>query len=240
MARTDPPSKHTVALFISNADTCEMVLHMLHALGYDAIVGCPIAELRSNPVNFARYLIKFEPQVVIFDIGPPYQENWHLFGPLFHDEAIEGRGLVVTTPNKLALDHAMGKQSGSIEMLGRPYAANEIENAIEAAVKRGQTPRSTLAINALLVSFRSPENMPTSDQLPVLGGRMVTPKPREPQWRTPLDISSIPAIAHLPALVPIERRNVAARYALMRRVYREFEDKPGLSVTTGQAASCLD
>jgi hypothetical protein len=48
--------------------------------------------------------------------------------------------------------------------------------------------------------------------------------------------SLIPAVADLPALVPIERRNQSARYALLRRVYREFEDVPGLSVTRDQAA----
>jgi len=237
MAQADPPSKRTVALFTSHAGAYETVRHMLHALGYLATVGCPTAELRSNSVSFSRLLVKFEPQVVIFDIDPPYQENWRLFGPLFRDAAMEGRGLVVSTPHKLALDHAMGKQSGSIEMLGRPFAAHEIEAAIETTMKRVQ--KATLRLRDQRAAGLNPlarEHAHVRSTARFLEVRMVTPKRHEPQWRTLLDISSVPAVAHLPPLVPIERRNQAARYALLRRIYREFEDVPGLSVTPGQAA----
>ena len=44
-----------------------------------------------------------------------------------------------------------------------------------------------------------------------------------------------PAVARLPATLPIERRNVAARQALLRRILAEFEGMPGLSLTLVQA-----
>ena len=45
----------------------------------------------------------------------------------------------------------------------------------------------------------------------------------------------VPAVARLPATPPIERRNVAARQALLRRILAEFEGMPGLSLTLVQA-----
>ena len=45
----------------------------------------------------------------------------------------------------------------------------------------------------------------------------------------------VPAVARLPATLPIERRNVAARQALLRRILAEFEGMPGLSLTLVQA-----
>jgi hypothetical protein len=51
-----------------------------------------------------------------------------------------------------------------------------------------------------------------------------------------LDITLVPAVAHLPATLPTERRNVAAREALVRRIHSEFEEMPGLSLTLVQAA----
>lgn len=53
------------------------------------------------------------------------------------------------------------------------------------------------------------------------------------------DIKLQPAYARLPALptttLPAERRNVAARHALTRRIRSEFEEMPGLSLTLIQA-----
>jgi hypothetical protein len=52
----------------------------------------------------------------------------------------------------------------------------------------------------------------------------------------PALLTLAPAIARLPAAVPAERRDLPARYALLRRIHSEFEEMPGLSVTPGQAA----
>jgi CRP-like cAMP-binding protein len=58
----------------------------------------------------------------------------------------------------------------------------------------------------------------------------------ESRWQALLDITLVPAVAHLPAPVPGERRNVTARHALLCRILREFEEMPGLSLTQTQAA----
>jgi hypothetical protein len=65
---------------------------------------------------------------------------------------------------------------------------------------------------------------------------MVRHKPFESKWQALLDVTLVPAIARLPAAVPVERRNVATRHALLSRIYCEFEEMRGLSVTAGQAA----
>ena len=65
---------------------------------------------------------------------------------------------------------------------------------------------------------------------------MVKAKPLESSWQAVLDITLVPAVARLPAAVRVERRDVAARRALLSRIYSEFEEMPGLSLTVGQAA----
>ena len=49
------------------------------------------------------------------------------------------------------------------------------------------------------------------------------------------NIKLIPAVAHLRTTVS-ERRNMAARQMLVRRIRAEFEEMPGLSVTLQQAS----
>ena len=56
------------------------------------------------------------------------------------------------------------------------------------------------------------------------------------KWQALLDIKLVPVAARLPAAVPAERRDVAARDALVRRIHGEFEEMPGLLLTVRQAA----
>ena len=65
---------------------------------------------------------------------------------------------------------------------------------------------------------------------------MIKRKAIESRWQAILEVTSAPVVAHLPAAVPTERRDVAARHALLCRIHSEFEEMPGLSLTLGQAA----
>ena len=66
---------------------------------------------------------------------------------------------------------------------------------------------------------------------------MVKQDPLESRWLDILDITLLPAVVRLPATVPTERRNVAERAALLRRIRREFEEMPGMSLTLIQATA---
>ena len=65
---------------------------------------------------------------------------------------------------------------------------------------------------------------------------MTKPHALESRWPRVLDITLVPAVAHLPATLPVERRNVAVREALVRRIHSEFVEMPGLSLTVAQAS----
>jgi hypothetical protein len=66
---------------------------------------------------------------------------------------------------------------------------------------------------------------------------MVKRKPLQSRWQALLEATLVPDGERLPAAVPAERRNVAARHALLHRVHSEFEEMPGMSLTLGQAAT---
>ncbi len=72
---------------------------------------------------------------MIFDISPPYAENWHFFNTLRNVEAMDGRGLVLTTTNKNRLDEVAGADSTAIEIVGKPYDLQQITAAITAALR---------------------------------------------------------------------------------------------------------
>jgi hypothetical protein len=61
-------------------------------------------------------------------------------------------------------------------------------------------------------------------------------KPHESRWQAILDITLVPAAAHLPSTVRAERRDGKARHALVCRIYGEFAEMQGLSLKREQAA----
>jgi hypothetical protein len=124
----------SVALFNASDDTFEMVQRMLAAAGLDCLGGCHFADLKKGNVRFTEFLATYDPHVVIFDISPPYAENWEFFKTL--RTAMGTRGLVLTTTNKHRLDEVVGADSTAIEIVGKPYDIAEITAAITAALQR--------------------------------------------------------------------------------------------------------
>lgn len=138
----DPQSvsvdKQVVALFNANEDTVAMVQRMLDASGFTCLVGCHLADVRKGLVDFSRYLERHQPDVVVIDVSPPYAENWRFVETLRGHTAMEGRGLVLTTPNKARLDETAGQNSEAFEIVGKPYDLNQIKGAIDAALSRAR------------------------------------------------------------------------------------------------------
>jgi len=136
MINSPPVPRPVVALINASDDTVEMVQRMLDASGIHCLVNCKFADLRKGVVNFAGYLDQHDPHVVIFDISPPYDQNWSFFRTLREDAAMEGRGLVLTTTNKSRLDEVVGKDSLAIEIVGKPYDLKQIMKAIVGALEQ--------------------------------------------------------------------------------------------------------
>jgi hypothetical protein len=49
-------------------------------------------------------------------------------------------------------------------------------------------------------------------------------------------LPAVPVLSRLPGTIPTERRDQPRRAALLRRIFREFEELPGLTMTLPQAA----
>jgi DNA-binding response OmpR family regulator len=135
-----------VALFNASDDTIDMVQKLLTASGSDqTLIWCHFADLKKGIVDFGRYMDKHNPEVVIFDVSPPYDENWRFFKTMRDANTMKGRGMVLTTTNKARLDEVLGEDSHALEVVGRPKDLQQIDAAIKAETRKAETARLVLA-----------------------------------------------------------------------------------------------
>jgi DNA-binding response OmpR family regulator len=145
-----PSSKKTaegiVALFNASDDTIDMIQALLtQAGGAQSLVWCHFADLKKGIVDFKKYLNKHNPEVVIFDISPPYDENWQFFKTMRDADVMRGRGSVLTTTNKNRLDEVLGTDSQALEVVGKSKDLQEIQTAIAAETQKANAARLTFA-----------------------------------------------------------------------------------------------
>jgi DNA-binding response OmpR family regulator len=135
---TSSSRPRVVALVDGSEDTVEMVRRMLDSSGFTCLIGCQLTHLTKGRIDFERYLDRHQPEAVILDISPPWTEHRRLFETLRDNKAMAGRGLVLTTTDKGRLEEVVGRDAGTLEIVGKPYDLDQIKSAIDAAVARAR------------------------------------------------------------------------------------------------------
>jgi CheY-like chemotaxis protein len=95
---------------------------------------------KKNQVDFDTYITSHLPDVILYDIGLPYKENYELFKKLRTRPVVRDIPFVLTTTNKDALEKFIGK-THIYELIGKPYDLKEIVEAVsKALLKQVDTP----------------------------------------------------------------------------------------------------
>jgi DNA-binding response OmpR family regulator len=140
----------TVVLFEASEDTVEMMQALLTEAGASqSLRRCPLADLKRGITDFRKYLDQHNPEVVIVDLSPPYDENWAFFTTMREDAAMEGRGIVLTTTSKQRLDEVIGEDSHAFEVVGRHLDHALILEEIKVATLLARNARRQASDRAL-------------------------------------------------------------------------------------------
>jgi DNA-binding response OmpR family regulator len=142
MSRATKTAEGIVALFNASDDTIDMIQKLLTDSGANqTLIWCHFADLKKGIVDFQKYMERHNPEVVIFDLSPPYDENWKFFKTMRDAAVMRGRGTVLTTTNKARLDEVLGEDSHALEVVGRNKDLEEIDAAITAETGKAQAAR---------------------------------------------------------------------------------------------------
>ena len=142
MSSATQTAEGVVALFNASDDTIDMIQKLLTASDSgQTLIWCHFADLKKGIVNFDKYIAKHNPEIVIFDLSPPYDENWRYFKTMRDNKIMQRRGIVLTTTNKARLDEVLGEDSHALEVVGRTKDLREIDAAIKAESNKAHTLR---------------------------------------------------------------------------------------------------
>lgn len=117
MSSDRPP---VVAIFNTSPDTVEMLRIVLEQAGF-VVLGLYTYDARDGRINIEDLFNQHQPDVVIYDIAPPYDKNWREFRHMCSMPALAKRKFVLTTTNILRVREAIDNPPEMFEIVGKPY-----------------------------------------------------------------------------------------------------------------------
>ena len=127
-----------VAVFNSSPDTIEMLRVVLQHAGF-VVASAFTYQLRDGVVDVASFMKQHQPDVVIYDVAPPYDANWALFLRLRQNPAMCDRQFVVTSTNAGYVQQLAGRDQRVYEIIGKPLDLDNIVRATKEALRSRPT-----------------------------------------------------------------------------------------------------
>jgi CheY-like chemotaxis protein len=127
-----PDHKTVVAIFNTNPEVLDLVGEALQDAGYATVVA-HVDDLKRGRIDLVQFVEQHGPDVIVYDVAPPYDTNWTFLRLMRNSKVMSGRAFVVTTTNKKALDELIGP-SDVVELLCKPYDLEQIVAAVNTAL----------------------------------------------------------------------------------------------------------
>ncbi len=119
-----------VAIFNTSPDTVEMLRIVLEHEGF-VVIGVYTYEARDGKVDIENLFRQHDPQVVIYDIAPPYDKNWREFQHMSCMPALANRKFVLTTTNERRVREVTENPPEMFEIVGKPYDLGRIVERVK-------------------------------------------------------------------------------------------------------------
>jgi CheY-like chemotaxis protein len=92
-------------------------------------------DIKNGRADFNEFLDKHDPAAIVFDIPPPYDDNWTVVSTLRTLPHMQRRGVVITTTHKAHLERLVGA-TGAVEIVGKPNDTQEVLDAVKRELHR--------------------------------------------------------------------------------------------------------
>jgi CheY-like chemotaxis protein len=133
--RMTPKQLPSVAVFNSSSDTIDVLKVALEESGYAVATG-HVSDLKKGNVDVLEFVEQHDPDVIVYDIALPYEENWRFLRLLQSSDALKSVRWVITTTHKKHLEELVGECAEVFEVLGKPYDIQQLVKAVQQALEK--------------------------------------------------------------------------------------------------------
>jgi DNA-binding response OmpR family regulator len=121
----------------TSIEVTTLLTEILQDEGYDSSYAY-IPEIKKGLVKLSKLLKSAQPDLIIYDIALPYEENWEFFQQMSKSKLLEGCQIILTTTNKHVLDSLVGP-TNTLEIVGKPF---DLEILLKLVKKKLKTQKS--------------------------------------------------------------------------------------------------
>jgi DNA-binding response OmpR family regulator len=131
-------SPPVVAIVNTNPDLVRMLQVNLEAAAF-VVFTLHIEDIRLASTNVESFLEQHDPRVIVYDVAPPFDQNWRFLDHLRTATAFRGRQFVLTTVNARKVEEIVGNEETVYEVVGQPTDVAEVVRAVKEASRARPT-----------------------------------------------------------------------------------------------------
>lgn len=120
------------AVLNTSADVVDLLRRSLEQAGIVTVTGFT-HEIRDGAIDFDAFIGQHNPDLIVYDIAPPYDANWRLFQHLSRRPVATGRQFVLTATNAAHVEKLVAGDQRVYEVVGKPEDLDRIARAVKEA-----------------------------------------------------------------------------------------------------------
>jgi DNA-binding response OmpR family regulator len=121
-----------VAVVNTNPDVVRLLRVSLEQAGFVVLI-IHIEDIKIGATDIETMLNQHDPRVIVYDVAPPYEQNWRFLDHLRTSTAFEGRQFVLTSVNVDRLHDVIAGDESVYEVAGEAKDFEQILRAVKEA-----------------------------------------------------------------------------------------------------------
>ncbi|HXD49629.1 MAG TPA: hypothetical protein VN600_12685 [Gemmatimonadaceae bacterium] len=128
----------TVAVVNTSPDLIRLLRVNLEAAGFIVFV-IHVEDIKRGEANIDSFLKQNDPRVIVYDVAPPFEQNYRFLDHLRSATGFKGRQFVLTTVNLRRVQEIVGIDETVYEIVGEPKEIDQIVRAVREASRARPT-----------------------------------------------------------------------------------------------------